>query len=78
MDQYDTSSLYSVVLLTHIVEFGNELKSEENFVHTKIMSEKVQVQDLYWISTVQENDEETIIEYSKPGLDTMEKTYPLI
>ena len=71
-NEYDTS-FFSVVL-DHIVEFGNGLK-EENFVLKDYL--KNTSTRSHWISTIQEKDEETIIEYSKPGLDDGED-YPLI
>ena len=70
--EYDTS-FFSVVV-DHIVDFANGLK-EENFV-IKDYLKKTSTRS-HWISTVQETDEETIIEYSKHGLDDGED-YPLI
>ena len=71
-DQYDTS-LYSV-LLSHIVHFSNELKSEKFDIQECL---KKCNSRFLWVSKIQENDEETIVEYYKPGVDTGED-FPLI
>jgi len=71
-EESDTS-FFSIVL-DNILDFGNKLK-EENFVLEKFLKE-INSRS-HWISTVEETDEETIIEYSKIGLDDGED-YPLI
>ncbi len=70
--EYDTT-LFSLVV-DHIVDFANQTK-EENFNFQE--SFKKYNLKFLWISKIQENEEETIIEYLKPGLDDGED-YPLV
>ena len=71
-DKYDTS-LYSI-LLGSIIHFSNEMKSEKFDIQECL---KKSNSKFLWVSKIQENDEETIIEYYKPGIDTGED-FPLI
>ena len=65
--------MFSLVI-DHIVDFVNQTK-EEKFNLQEIFK-KYSVKFL-WISKMEENEEETIIEYLKPGLDDGED-YPLV
>ena len=70
--EYDTS-LFSLVV-DNIVDFANQTK-EEKFDFQEYFK-KCNAKFL-WISKIEENDEETIIEYLKTGLDNGED-YPLV